>query len=284
MDATIPKLETLAKQVRRDIIRMVFNCQSGHPGASLGCTEFFVALYGHIMRHSAKPFQMEGKGEDLFFLSNGHISPVWYSVLARTGYFEPKEMATFRKINTRLQGHPATHEGLPGIRVASGSLGQGLSVAIGAALAKRLDGDDRWIFALTGDGELEEGQCWEAIMSAAHHKVDKLIATVDWNGQQIDGPTSEVMSLGNLPAKWEAFGWEVLVLENGNSMAAVVGALEAAKALSGKGKPVVILMRTEMGYGVDFMQGTHKWHGKAPNQEQFEAAMGQLEETALGDF
>lgn len=284
MDATIPKLETLAKQVRRDIIRMVYNCQSGHPGASLGCTEFFVALYGHIMQHSAKPFQMEGKGEDLFFLSNGHISPVWYSVLARTGYFEPKEMATFRKLNTRLQGHPATHEGLPGIRVASGSLGQGLSVAIGAALAKRLDGDDRWIFALTGDGELEEGQCWEAIMSAAHHKVDKLIATVDWNGQQIDGPTSEVMSLGNLPAKWEAFGWEVMVLENGNSMSAVVDALEAAKALSGKGKPVVILMRTEMGYGVDFMQGTHKWHGKAPNQEQFEAAMGQLEETALGDF
>lgn len=284
MDATIPKLKTLAKQVRRDIIRMVYNCQSGHPGASLGCTEFFVALYGHMMRHNPKPFQMEGKGEDMFFLSNGHISPVWYSVLARTGYFEPKEMATFRKINTRLQGHPATHEGLPGIRVASGSLGQGISVAIGAALAKRLDGDERWVFALTGDGELEEGQCWEAIMSAAHLKVDKLIVTVDWNGQQIDGPTAEVMSLGNLPAKWEAFGWDVRVLDHGNSMEAVLAALEEAKARSGQGKPVVILMRTEMGYGVDFMQGTHKWHGKAPNQEQFEAAMGQLEETALGDF
>lgn len=284
MDATIPKLKTLAKQVRRDIIRMVYNCQSGHPGASLGCTEFFVALYGHIMQHNPKPFQMEGKGEDLFFLSNGHISPVWYSVLARSGYFEPKELATFRKINSRLQGHPATHEGLPGIRIASGSLGQGLSVAIGAALAKRLDGDERWVFALTGDGELEEGQCWEAIMSAAHLKVDKLIATVDWNGQQIDGPTSEVMSLGNLPAKWEAFGWDVLVLEHGNSLEAVLGALEEAKGRSGKGKPVVILLRTEMGYGVDFMQGTHKWHGKAPNQEQFEAAMAQLEETPLGDF
>lgn len=284
MDANIPALETLAKQVRRDIVRMVYNCQSGHPGGSLGCTDFLVALYGHIMKHQPTPFSMEGKGEDLFFLSNGHISPVWYSVLARTGYFEPKELATFRKINTRLQGHPTTHEGLPGVRIASGSLGQGISVAIGAALAKRLDGDDRRVFVLTGDGELEEGQCWEAIMSAAHFKADNLIAVVDWNGQQIDGPTADVMSLGNLPAKWEAFGWDVMVLEEGNSMPAVVAALETARARSGQGKPVVILMRTEMGYGVDFMQGTHKWHGKAPNQEQYEQAMAQLETTPIGDF
>ena len=284
MNANISELKVLARQVRRDILRMVFNCQSGHPGASLGCTEFFVALYSHIMKHSPTPFQMEGKGEDMFFLSNGHISPVWYSTLARTGYFDAKEMATFRRLNSRLQGHPATHEGLPGIRMASGSLGQGMSVAIGVALAKRLNGDDRWVFALTGDGELEEGQCWEAIMSAAHLKVDNLIVTVDWNGQQIDGPTEEVMALGNLPAKWEAFGWDVAVLEHGNDMEAVVAALEDAKNRSKKGKPVVILMRTEMGYGVDFMQGTHKWHGKAPNQEQFDAAMAQIEPTAFGDF
>jgi transketolase len=282
--ADLSKLKELAAQSRRDIIRMVYNCQSGHPGGSLGCVEYFVALYGNVMKHKPKPFKMEGKGQDMFFLSNGHISPVWYSVLARSGYFEVKELATFRKLNSRLQGHPATHEGLPGIRIASGSLGQGISAAIGAALAKRLDSDKRLVYCLTGDGELEEGQCWEAIMSAAHLKVDNLIVTVDWNGQQIDGPTDAVMSLGNLPAKWKAFGWEVLVLEKGNDLEAVVAMLRKAKRRCGKGKPVVVLMKTEMGYGVDFMQGTHKWHGKAPNQEQFEAAMAQLPETSLGDF
>jgi transketolase len=279
----ISDLKTRCIQVRRDIIRMVYNCQSGHPGGSLGCTEFFVALYGHIMQHDPK-FNMAGKGEDMFFLSNGHISPVWYSVLARSGYFDAKELATFRKINSRMQGHPATHEGLPGIRIASGSLGQGISAAIGVALAKRMDGDTRQVYVLTGDGELDEGQCWEAIMFAAHHKVDNLIVTVDWNGQQIDGSTQDVMSLGDLPAKWKAFGWDVLELEKGNDIEAVIKTLEKARKQSGKGKPVVILMRTEMGYGVDFMQGTHKWHGKAPNQEQFEAAMAQLPVTALGDF
>lgn len=278
------KLKEFAAQVRRDIVRMVYNCQSGHPGGSLGCTEFFVALYGNVLKHKPKPFKMDGKGQDLFFLSNGHISPVWYSVLARSGYFDVKELNTFRKINSRLQGHPATHEGLPGIRIASGSLGQGISVAIGAALAKRLDSDPRWVFCLTGDGELEEGQCWEAIMAAAHHKVDNLIVTVDWNGQQIDGPTEQVMSLGNLPAKWKAFGWDVLILDEGNDLEAVIAMLRKAKRRSGKGKPVVILMRTQMGHGVDFMVGTHKWHGKAPNQEQFELAMKQLPETGLGDF
>ncbi|MBK7937942.1 MAG: transketolase [Lewinellaceae bacterium] len=282
--ADISYLKNLCTQVRRDIVRMVFNVQSGHPGGSLGCTEFFVALYGNVLKHSPKPFRMEGKNQDLFFLSNGHISPVWYSVLARSGYFPVKELGTFRKINTRLQGHPATHEGLPGVRIASGSLGQGISAAIGAALAKRLDGDKRRVFCLTGDGELEEGQCWEAMMFAAHHRVDNLIVTVDWNGQQIDGPTDQVISLGNLPAKWKAFGWDVLILEKGNDLEAVIAMLRKAKRRSGKGKPVVILMKTEMGYGVDFMQGTHKWHGKAPNQEQFESAMKQLGETPLGDF
>jgi transketolase len=277
-------LKSLATQVRRDIVRMVYNCQSGHPGGSLGCVEFFVALYGKVLKHSPKPFKMEGKNQDMFFLSNGHISPVWYAVLARTGYFPVKELSTFRKINTRLQGHPATHEGLPGIRVASGSLGQGISVAIGTALAKRLDADPRWVFCLTGDGELEEGQCWEAIMSAAHHKVDNLIVAVDWNGQQIDGPTEQVMALGNLQAKWKSFGWDVLVLEQGNDLDAVIAMLRKAKRRTGKGKPVVILMKTVMGFGVDFMAGTHKWHGKAPNQEQFEQAMAQLPVTELGDF
>ncbi len=227
---------------------------------------------------------MEGKNEDMFFLSNGHISPVWYSVLARTGYFEVKELNTFRKLNSRLQGHPATHEGLPGIRIASGSLGQGMSAAIGAALAKRLDGDKRWVFCLTGDGELDEGQNWEAIMFAAHHKVDNLVVAVDWNGQQIDGSTEQVMSLGNLPAKWKAFGWDVLVLEQGNDLEAVIAMLRKAKRRCGKGKPVVVLMKTEMGHGVDFMAGTHKWHGKAPNQEQLDSAMAQLAPTSLGDF
>lgn len=278
------KLKELSTQVRRDIVRMVYNCQSGHPGGSLGCTEFFVALYGNVLKHKPKPFKMDGKGQDMFFLSNGHISPVWYSVLAHTGYFEPKELATFRKINSRLQGHPATHEGLPGIRIASGSLGQGMSAAIGAALAKRMDGDPRWVFALTGDGELDEGQCWEAMMFAAHHKVDNLVVTVDWNGQQIDGPNDAVISLGNLPAKWKAFGWDVLILDKGNDLAAVIAMLRKAKRRTGKSKPVVILMRTEMGYGVDYMQGTHKWHGKSPNQEQFDSAMAQLPVTELGDY
>ncbi len=282
--ADIAQLKELATQVRRDIVRMVFNCQSGHPGGSLGCTEFFVALYGNVLKHKPKPFKMEGKGQDMFFLSNGHISPVWYSVLAHNGYFDVKELSTFRKLNSRLQGHPATHEGLPGIRVASGSLGQGMSVAIGVALAKRLDADPRWVFCLTGDGELDEGQNWEAIMSAAHHKVDNLIVTVDWNGQQIDGPTDKVMSLQVLPAKWKAFGWDVLILEKGNDLEAVIAMLRKAKRRCGKGKPVVILMRTEMGHGIDFMAGTHEWHGKAPNQELFDRAMAQLPETTFGDF
>jgi transketolase len=240
-----------------------------------------VALYFHTMHHNL-PFSMDGKGEDMFFLSNGHISPVWYSVLARSGYFPVSELSTFRKINSRLQGHPTTHEGLPGVRVASGSLGQGMSVGIGAAMAKRLDKDPSLIYVLTGDGELDEGQVWEAMMSAAHHKVDNLIVTVDWNGQQIDGATNDVMSLGDLDAKWKAFGWMVLQM-NGNSMQDVVDTLAQAKALTGKGQPVVILMKTDMGYGVDFMMGSHHWHGIAPNDEQLEKALAQLEET-LGDY
>lgn len=282
--ADYSKLKELAAQMRRDIVQMVFNSQSGHPGGSLGCVEFFAALYGNVLKHKPKPFKMDGKGQDMFFLSNGHISPVWYSVLARTGYFPVAELKTFRKLNSRLQGHPATHEGLPGIRIASGSLGQGMSAAIGAALAKRLDGEKRWVFCLTGDGELDEGQNWEAIMCAAHHKVDNLIVTVDWNGQQIDGPTKVVMNLDSLPAKWKAFGWDVLVLEQGNDLEAVIAMLRKAKRRTGKGKPVVILMKTQMGYGVDFMVGTHKWHGKAPNQEQLDIALGQLAVTGLGEF
>ncbi len=279
--ADIQHLKRIASQVRRDIIRQTHYAASGHPGGSLGCTEFFTALYFEVMDHHPN-FNMEGKGEDVFFLSNGHISPVWYSILARSGYFPVEELATFRKMDSRLQGHPATHEGLPGVRVASGSLGQGLSVAIGVALAKKLDGDDKTVYALTGDGELQEGQIWEAVLSAAHHKVDNLIVTVDWNGQQIDGPTKEVMSLGDLPAKWEAFGWDVLHM-NGNDMEEVLKTLAEAKSRSRQGKPVVILMKTEMGYGVDFMQGTHKWHGKAPDEEQTKIALAQLEET-LGDY
>jgi transketolase len=283
LNQKISDLKIHCQQVRRDIVKMVYNCQSGHPGGSLGCTEFFVALYGAIMKHDPA-FNMKGKGEDLFFLSNGHISPVWYSVLARNGYFPASELTTFRKINSRVQGHPATHEGLPGIRIASGSLGQGLSVAIGAAWSKRHEGDPCRVYALTGDGELDEGQCWEAIMFAAHHKMDNLIVTVDWNGQQIDGPTKEIMTLDDLPAKWKAFGWEVIELKEGNDLEAVVDTLKEAQKRSGKGKPVVILMQTIMGYGVDFMQGTHKWHGKSPNQEQYEQAMAQLPVTPLGDF
>ncbi|WP_215223846.1 transketolase [Echinicola shivajiensis] len=276
------QLKKTASQVRRDILRMVHEVQSGHPGASLGCTEFFVALYFNQMNHKSN-FSMEGKGEDLFFLSNGHISPVWYSVLARSGYFNTEELKTFRKIDSRLQGHPATEEGLPGIRIASGSLGQGLSVAIGAAQAKKIDGDEGIVYALMGDGEQQEGQIWEAAMYAPHHKVDNLIATIDFNGQQIDGPTEAVMSLQDLKSKWEAFGWEVIDTLKGNDMESVVAGLAYAKTLLGKGKPVLNLLHTEMGYGVDFMVGTHKWHGIAPSDEQLENALGQLEET-LGDY
>lgn len=260
---------------------MVHACQSGHPGGSLGCTEFFVTLYFHILKHDPS-FNMDGKGEDLFFLSNGHISPVWYSTLAHAGYFDKKELSTFRFINSRLQGHPATHEHLPGIRIASGSLGQGLSVAIGAAQAKKINEDDRFVFVLMGDGEQDEGQIWEASMYAAHHKVDNLIATIDVNGQQIDGPVKEIMDLKNLGAKWEAFGWEVQQF-NGNNLEETIKGLEKAKSLAGKGKPVLNLMHTEMGYGVDFMVGSHKWHGIAPNDQQLQDALGQLEET-LGDY
>lgn len=282
MKKDINELKALAAQVRRDIVRMVYYCQSGHPGGSLGCTDFFVTLYGAWLNHSAD-FKMEGKGEDLFFLSNGHISPVWYSVLARSGYFPIDELSTFRKMNSRLQGHPTTHEGLPGVRVASGSLGQGLSVSIGAALAKKLDADNGLVYTLTGDGELDEGQNWEAIMSAAHHKVDNLIVTVDWNGQQIDGPTSKIMNLGDLPGKWTAFGWDVIILEEGNDIEKVSETLELAQSKLHQGKPIVILMKTNMGYGVDFMMNSHKWHGVAPNEEQCKAALAQLEET-LGDY
>ena len=280
--ADINQLKRIASQVRRDIIRQTHNVASGHPGGSLGCTDFFVALYFEIMKHDPA-FNMEGKGEDLFFLSNGHISPVFYSTLAHAGYFPVSELATFRKIDSRLQGHPTTHEGLPGVRIASGSLGQGISVGIGAALAKKLNGDDRTVFVLTGDGELQEGQIWEAAMFAPHHKVDNLIVTVDRNRQQIDGPTTEVMDLGDLEAKWQSFGWDVMIMEDGNDMENVVNTLEEAKGRLGKGKPVCILMKTEMGYGVDFMQGTHKWHGKATNEEQTKQALAQLEET-LGDY
>lgn len=281
MSADISKLESIASQVRRDIIRQVAAVNSGHPGGSLGCTDLLTCLYFHIMDHDPE-FSMEGTGQDMFFLSNGHISPVWYSVLARSGYFPVSELSTFRKINSRLQGHPATHEGLPGIRVASGSLGQGLSVAIGTALAKRLNGDDKLIYVLMGDGELQEGQVWEAAMFAAHHKVENLIAVVDWNGQQIDGPNDEVISLGDLRAKWESFGWEVTEMD-GHNYEDIIAKLGSAADRTNNGKPKVILMKTEMGKGVDFMEGTHQWHGKAPNAEQTEIALSQLEET-LGDY
>ncbi|WP_339707628.1 transketolase [Algoriphagus aquimarinus] len=279
---SIEQLESVASQVRRDILRMVHAVQSGHPGASLGCTEFFVALYFDQLNHDSN-FKMEGKGEDLFFLSNGHISPVWYSVLSRSGYFSPEEMNTFRKLNSRVQGHPATEEGLPGIRIASGSLGQGMSVAIGAAQAKKIDGDGSTVYVLMGDGEQEEGQVWEAAMYAAHWKVDNLIATIDLNRQQIDGPTAEIMNLIDLRAKYESFGWEVVDTLLGNDMKSVVEGLEKAKNLTREGKPVLNLLHTEMGYGVDFMVGTHKWHGIAPSDEQLADALGQLPET-IGDF
>ena len=277
----MPELKDIATQIRRDIVRMVHTVQSGHPGGSLGCTEYFTALYFKIMKHDPT-FNMDGNGEDLFFLSNGHISPVFYATLARSGYFEISELGTFRKINSRLQGHPTTHEHLPGIRIASGSLGQGMSVAIGAALAKKLNGDDRWVFSLHGDGELNEGQNWEAIMFAAHHKVDNLIATIDWNGQQIDGSTDNVMSLGNLRQKFEAFDWTVLEMD-GNDLEAVIIGLEEAKTQSKKGKPVCILMKTIMGKGIDFMEGTHEWHGIAPNDDQLAKALEQLP-SSVGDY
>jgi transketolase len=279
---SIEQLQNIASQVRRDILRMVHAVQSGHPGASLGCTDFFVALYFDQLNHNPD-FKMDGKGEDLFFLSNGHISPVWYSVLSRTGYFSPEEMHTFRKLNSRLQGHPATEEGLPGIRIASGSLGQGLSVAIGAAQAKKINGDGSTIYVMMGDGEQEEGQVWEAAMYAAHWKVDNLIATIDLNRQQIDGPTKEIMDLIDLRAKYESFGWEVVDTLEGNDMKSVLDGLKRAKNMSRQGKPILNLLHTEMGYGVDFMVGTHKWHGIAPNDEQLANALSQLPET-LGDY
>jgi transketolase len=274
-------LKDIATQVRRDIVRMVHAVQSGHPGGSLGCTDYLTALYFEVMKRQPG-FDMDGRGEDLFFLSNGHISPVFYSVLARSGYFPVAELATFRKLNSRLQGHPTTHEHLPGVRMASGSLGQGMSVAIGAALAKKMNNDTNIVYSLHGDGELDEGQNWEAIMFAAHKKVDNLIATIDWNGQQIDGPTKLVMGLDSLRAKFEAFNWEVLEME-GNDMDAVVAGLNNAKTFIGKGKPIVILMKTEMGKGIDFMEGSHEWHGIAPNDEQLAKALAQLPET-IGDY
>jgi len=280
---TLQELQTQVQQTRRDILRMVHAVNSGHPGGSLGCAEFLVALYGNVMEYSTD-FSMDGKNEDLFFLSNGHISPVFYSVLARSGFFSIEELNTFRKLNTRLQGHPTTHEGLPGIRIASGSLGQGLSVAIGAALAKKLNNDNKLVYTLHGDGELQEGQIWEALMFAAGKNVDNLIATVDYNGRQIDGDTDHVLPLGDLKAKFEAFGWVVLDEPKGNDLEAIITTLEKAKSLTGQGKPVAILLHTEMGNGVDFMMGTHAWHGKAPSDDQLATALEQNPETELKDY
>ncbi len=281
--ADIQKLEGISKQIRRDIVRMVHAVNSGHPGGSLGCTEYFVALYFDVMKRK-EGFDMNGTGEDIFFLSNGHISPVFYATLARAGYFSVSELATFRKINSRLQGHPTTHEGLPGIRIASGSLGQGISVAVGAALAKKYNNDDNLVYVLCGDGELQEGQNWEAIMSAPNLEADNLILTVDYNGQQIDGPTKKVMDLGNLKAKFEAFKWQVLELQEGNDVQAVINKLNEAKQLLGKGTPVVILMNTIMGKGIDYMEGTHKWHGVAPSDDELERALQQLLIENLQDY
>lgn len=280
--ATTAELKKIASQVRRDIVRMTNGAASGHPGGSLGCTEYMVALYFDVMQHNPR-FTMDGIGEDIFFLSNGHICPVWYSVLAHAGYFDKKELGTFRKLGTRLQGHPATKEHLEGIRMASGSLGQGLSAAIGTALTKRLNGDKGLVYSLHGDGEFQEGQIWEALMFAPHNKVDNLIATIDYNNKQIDGDCDMVLSHRDLKHKIEAFGWDVVDLPNGNNMDAVDNALKEAKSRTGKGKPVFIFMRTEMGHGIDFMVGDHKWHGVAPNNEQLAKALGQLEET-LGDY
>ena len=283
MSKSIEELKSLTTQIRRDILRMVHAVNSGHPGGSLGCTEYFTALYGKVMNYQL-PFTMEGKNEDLFFLSNGHISPVFYSTLSRFGFFPVSELATFRKLNTRLQGHPTTHDNLPGVRIASGSLGQGLSVGIGAALAKKLDGDKSLVYTLHGDGELQEGQIWEALMFAAAKKVDNVIATIDYNGRQIDGDTDDVLSLGDLHAKLEAFGWKVLNEKNGNDLEAVIAILERAKAETGNGKPVAIILHTEMGYGVDYMMGSHAWHGKAPNDEQLDTAFKQLYLEAPADY
>lgn len=281
--ADIITLKKLASQTRRDIVRMVHAVSSGHPGGSLGCTEYLVAMYNHVMKHNPKNFTMDGIGEDLFFLSNGHISPVFYSVLAHAGYFPVEELKTFRRLNTRLQGHPTTHDDLPGVRIASGSLGQGMSVAIGAALAKKLNHDTNLIYSLHGDGELQEGQIWEAMMYAAANKVDNYIATIDYNGRQIDGDVDNVLSLGNLKAKFEAFGWQVVETAKGNDIESVIAGLDLAKAYVGKRKPIVNIMHTEMGAGVDYMMGTHKWHGSAPNDEQLAKALAQLEET-VGDY
>ncbi|MEA2107052.1 MAG: transketolase [Bacteroidota bacterium] len=280
--ADIQNLKKIATQIRRDILRMVHAQSSGHPGGSLSCADFMTALYFDILDHHPKHFDMDGENQDIFFLSNGHISPLWYSVLARSGYFELSELSTFRMINSRLQGHPTTHDNLPGVRIASGSLGQGLSAAAGAALSKKLNNDPKIVFSLHGDGELQEGQIWEAAMFAAHHKIDNLISTIDYNGKQIDGPVDKIINLGNLKNKWESFGWNVLEM-NGNDMEDVIKILNHAKTLTGKGKPIMILMKTEMGMGVDFMMGTHKWHGAAPNDEQLQNALSQLEET-LGDY
>ncbi|MCO5269388.1 MAG: transketolase [Brumimicrobium sp.] len=278
----IETLKKYASQTRRDILRMVADVNSGHPGGSLGCADYFTVLYHRVLKHNPQQFTMDGKGEDLFFLSNGHISPVWYSTLAHAGYFPVNELSTFRKLGTRLQGHPSIDKGLPGIRAASGSLGQGLSMALGAAESKKLNGDSNLVYVLMGDGELQEGQVWEAAIYGAAKGIDNVIATVDYNGRQIDGDVEDVMSLGNLKHKWQAFGWETIEM-NGNDMDSLIKGFEQAKSLTGKGKPVMILMTTEMGQGVDFMMGTHAWHGKAPNAEQLTNALGQLEET-LGDY
>lgn len=278
---SVDELKKIATQVRRDILRMTHGCQSGHPGGSLGCADFLTALYFDIMKHNIN-FKMDGIGEDLFFLSNGHISPVLYSVLSRVGYFPKEEMSTFRKLNSRLQGHPSPKRGLPGIRVATGSLGQGMSVAIGAALTKKFNGDNSLVYSLHGDGELQEGQNWEAILFAPHHKVDNLIITIDYNGQQIDGPTEKVISLGDLKAKFLAFEWTVLEMD-GNEMEQVLETMQKAKIMTGSGKPICIIMKTKMGAGVDFMEGKYEWHGVAPNDKQLADALTQLEET-LGDY
>ena len=277
----LESLEKFTSQVRRDIVRMVHAQNSGHPGGSLGCVEYFTAIYKVIMNHSTS-FSMDGKNEDLFFLSNGHISPVFYSVLARTGYFPIKELNTFRKIDSRLQGHPTTHEGLPGVRVASGSLGQGLSVAIGAATTKKLNNDSSLIYTLHGDGEIQEGQIWEAAMYASAKKVDNLVSTIDFNGRQIDGDVNDVLSLGSLEEKWNAFGWKTLSC-NGNNLQEMIETLETAKSLTGQKQPIMIIMKTEMGYGIDYMMGSHKWHGVAPNDDQLEIALNQQVES-LGDY
>jgi len=280
--ATIQELQDFTQQVRRDILRMVHAVNSGHPGGSLGCAEFFTVLYQEVLEYSTE-FSMDGKNENLFFLSNGHISPVYYSVLARSGFFPVEELATFRKMNTRLQGHPTTHEGLPGIRIASGSLGQGMSVAIGAAEAKKLNGDDKIIYTLHGDGELQEGQVWESAMYASAKKIDNLISTIDLNGKQIDGATDDVLPMGSIRAKFEAFGWEVIDIIKGNDVDSIINGLSEAKSKSGKGKPVCVLLHTEMGNGIDFMMHTHAWHGKAPNDDQLAVALNQNPVT-LGDY